>query len=344
MKLFITGGMGFIGSNFIRRMYERYPGYTIINFDALTYAGNEDNLADIEVLESKKGTSRRYHFVKGDITKPEELDAAILPHTPDAIINFAAESHVDRSFVAAAAFINTNVVGVHYLLELSRKKNTPFIQISTDEVYGDTPEGYSTEESPLRPSNPYAASKAAADLLVLSYIRSHNTPAKIIRGSNNFGPYQYPEKLIPLAITNILEGKKVPIHGNGTHVRTWLHTDDFADAIDLILHRAAQGSVYNVAGTEATNILLLRRVAEVLGKNYDDFFEHVGDRPGADFRYAPNADKLYQDFGWKPAHPIEKSFGELVAWYQNHEEWWHKIKEKREFLDHYEKQRHAKYY
>lgn len=347
MTILVTGGAGFIGSNFIRYMYHKYPRYRIVNFDALTYAGNPDNLRDIEAEEAARTINSgmpRYRFVKGDITEEQAVRNVITEEEPDVIINFAAESHVDRSFYGPAAFIHSNVVGANIVLELAREFNISFIQISTDEIYGDVLEGYSSEESPIRPSNPYAASKAAADLLVQSYIRSHKVPAIIIRGSNNFGPYQYPEKLIPLAITNIFEEKKVPIHGTGEHVRTWVHVLDFVEGVDLILHQGKVGEVYNIAGHELANIELLRTIADEIGVKHHEVFEHVSDRPGADFRYAPHAGKIERELGWKPKRHIKESIPELVAWYRENEAWWKKIKEKAVFRDHYEKQRKAKYY
>ncbi|NNM84024.1 dTDP-glucose 4,6-dehydratase [Candidatus Parcubacteria bacterium] len=344
MKLLVTGGMGFIGSNFIRRMYERYPTYKLVNVDALTYAGNLENLAEIESQERKKSDERRYRFVKGDITESAFVKQIIEQEQPNIIINFAAESHVDRSFVDAGTFIRTNVLGMEYLLQTARANKVPFIQISTDEIYGDVPSGESDEQSPLRPSNPYAASKAAADLLAQTYMRSMIASVIIVRGSNNFGPYQYPEKLIPLAITNLIEGKKIPVHGDGQHKRRWIHVDDFVDGVDLVLHNAIPGSIYNIAGHEVSNIELLNRLAALHKVTPKDALEFVADRPCADRRYAPSSSKIERELGWKPKRHIDEALAEVVQWYATHPEWWKRIKEKREFLDHYEKQRHAKYY
>ncbi|OGZ05582.1 MAG: dTDP-glucose 4,6-dehydratase [Candidatus Lloydbacteria bacterium RIFCSPHIGHO2_02_FULL_54_17] len=344
MKLLITGGMGFIGSNFIRHVYNKYPSYFIINYDALTYAGNPENLSDIEALESVKGDDRRYVFVKGDIADAKAVHDVLEAYEPEVVVNFAAESHVDRSLVDSGEFIRSNIVGVQNLLQLARKYDVKFLQISTDEVYGDVETGYSTEESPMRPSNPYAASKAGADLLVQSYMRSHNAPVMIVRGSNNFGPYQYPEKLIPLAVTNIIEGATIPVHGNGKHIRTWLHTDDFAEGIDLVLHQAKNGSIYNIAGDEDSNLALLKRIAEYLGASHDKVLLHVGDRPGADMRYAPHAGRIERELGWTPKRTLVSSLPEIIDWYVENPDWWKKVKAKKEFSDHYEKQRQAKYY
>lgn len=343
MKLLITGGMGFIGSNFIRYVYKKYPSYTIINYDALTYAGNPENLSDIETLESVKEGDRRYFFVQGDIVDAKAVNDVLEKYNPDVIINFAAESHVDRSFFDSVEFIRSNILGTQNLLRLACKYGVKFIQISTDEIYGDVLSGYSDEESPIRPSNPYAASKAGADLLVQSFIRSHGASVVIVRGSNNFGPYQYPEKLLPLAITNIIENKKIPIHGSGEHVRKWLHVDDFVGGIDLVLHGAKQGSIYNIAGHEGTNINALRRIADYLGVLHDDVFEFTGDRPGADMRYAPHSGKIERELGWKPKRHLDEALAELIEWYRDNEAWWSKIKHRKEFLDSYERQRQAKY-
>lgn len=341
MNLLVTGGMGFIGSNFIRYLYNKYPAYSIVNFDALTYAGNTENLVDIE--ESEAGMAKRYRFVRGDIADAVAIQRVIEDEQPNAIINFAAESHVDRSIVDASRFIHSNIFGVYVLLDVAKKHNIMLVHISTDEVYGDVPEGYSFEESPMRPSNPYAASKASSDLLVQAYMRTHNVPAIILRGSNNFGPYQYPEKLIPLAISNLSEGRKVPIHGSGLQVRAWLHVNDFCSAIDAALHRAAPGSVYNVAGHPDTNLTIVKTVSAYLNAPFEDALEHVPDRPGADMRYAPSARKIKNELGWRPKRRVAEALPDLVAWYRENSSWWKKVKEKRSFLDHYEKQRLGKY-
>lgn len=343
MKIFVTGGMGFIGSNFIRYIFERYPEYVVLNYDALTYAGNPDNLSDIANAFDGKDDAR-YRFVHGDIVDGKLLEATIRSFAPDIIVNFAAESHVDRSLADSAAFVNSNIVGAHNLFEISRKLNIKLIHVSTDEVYGDVPSEYSHEDSPIRPSNPYAASKAAADLIAQTYIRSHKTPLIIVRGSNNFGPYQYPEKLIPLAITNILEGKSIPVHGDGTHVRTWLHTNDFARGIDMAMHHAPVGSIYNISGDEVSNIDILKKIMRAMGVDPESMLEYVNDRPGADLRYAPTSQKIKRDLGWQPERNIHDDIETLIAWYVANQDWWKKVKERKEFLDHYEKQRQAKYY
>lgn len=345
-NVLICGGSGFIGSNFIRYFYNKYSDYRIFNLDLLTYAGNTENLSDIERLEARHDSSeRRYQFVRGDICDGNLLADIFEKHKFDLVINFAAESHVDRSLVNAFDFVRTNIEGVRSLIEAARKHRTArFIQISTDEIYGSVTDGFSTEEAPLRPSNPYSASKAGADLLVQAYIKTHGVSAVIIRGSNNFGPYQYPEKLIPLAISNIIEGKKIPVHGSGLHVRSWLHVADFCSAIDLIAHKAADYSVYNVSGEQKTNLQILELLTPHFKGGIEHHKEHINDRPGADIRYAPDSNKLKNDLGWRPKHNLEDSMAKVVRWYADNQDWWQKIKSKKEFLDHYSKQSRAEYY
>ncbi len=345
-NILVTGGCGFIGSNFIRYLYHKYPGYRIFNLDLLTYAGNQDNLLDIEHLECGLDSSqKRYNFLYGNICDVRFLDIIFQRHNFDMVINFAAETHVDRSIVDMNDFINTNIGGVRCLTEAVRKYNVPrFVHISTDEIYGDVASGYSNEDSPLRPSNPYSSSKAAADLIVQSFIRTHRVPAIIVRGSNNYGPYQYPEKLIPLAISNLVEGKRIPIHGEGKHVRSWLHVEDFCGAIDTIAHKSPDHEIYNVSGEERTNVEILDNIAKKLGVRLEDYKEHVNDRPGADTRYAVDASKLVNTLGWVRSHILENDLGDVVDWYLKNQDWWRKIKMKREYLDHYERQSKAKWY
>lgn len=342
----ILGGSGFIGSNFIRFFYNQHPDCRIVNYDLLTYAGNPDNLIDIEKLEAKsEEKDKRYRFIKGDICDTQSLDVVFKEFKPDLIINFAAESHVDRSIISSRDFIRTNIEGVRSVIETVRKYSSMrFIQISTDEIYGDTPTVKSTEDTPFRPSNPYAASKAGADLLVQSYIRTYKLPAIIVRGSNNFGPYQYPEKFISLAITNLIENKKIPIHGSGKHIRSWLHVFDFCRAIDLVAREAKDFSIYNVSGEEKSNLEVLQMISNHFNKDLSDFKDHVDDRPGADFRYAPDSSKLERELGWKIEHPIQNSISSLVAWYVDNSEWWQKLKSSEEFKVHYLKQSKAQYF
>ncbi len=345
-NLLITGGAGFIGSNFVRYMYRKYPACRIFNYDLLTYAGNLDNLAGITKKEKARPKSqRRYFFVKGDIGDENFLDRLFARNKFDVVVNFAAESHVDRSIISSQDFIKVNVMGVHILIDLAKKyKISRFVQISTDEIYGDVGKGVSHEYSQLRPSNPYAASKAAADFLVQSYIRTHKLPAIILRGSNNYGLFQYPEKLIPLTITNLLENKLVPLHGSGRHVRRWLHVMDFCSAIDLAMHKASDFSIYNVAGEARSNREIVMRICEILGKDFRTHIKRVSDRPGADLRYAPTASKIEKQLKWKAQRNIDSALKDIVRWYKIKQKWWKKIKKKKEFLDHYKKQSRALYY
>lgn len=344
-RVLITGGSGFIGSNFIRHVYHTYSQVHIVNLDFLTYAGNPDNLKDIELREAQLAPSeRRYVFVEGDICDEALLDRIFSEHKFDLVVHFAAESHVDRSIFSVIHFIRTNIDGTRALVEAVRRHNTSrLIHISTDEVYGSIGGGQVTEEAPFRPSNPYSASKAGADLLVQAYMRTHNVPVIIVRGSNNYGPYQYPEKLIPLAITNMLEGKRVPIHGTGEHIRSWLHVQDFCRAIDLIVHNAPDHSVYNVSGEELSNLQVIAELARHLGKNPDEHRHHVNDRPGADSRYALDSSKLRRELGWSRIYSFHSAIEEVVNWYVANETWWKNIRLKPGFLDHYERQSNGRW-
>ncbi len=317
MKILVTGGAGFIGSNFIRSLLTRYPEYSVINLDKLTYAGNLENLRDVE-------RHPRYRFVRGDI-----CDAALVRETArgvDALVNFAAESHVDRSILAAGEFIRTDVFGTFTLLEAVKELGVPrYVQCSTDEVYGSIARGAVTETAPLAPSNPYAASKAGGDLLALAYWKTHRLPVLITRSSNNFGPYQYPEKVIPLFITNALEDRPLPLYGDGKNVREWLYVLDHCAAIELVLHKGAEGEVYNVGGgTEVDNLALTRKILALLGKP-ERLIQPVPDRPGHDRRYALDSAKL-RALGWRPTHAFEEALRETVAWYQANDAWWRPLK------------------
>lgn len=317
MRLLITGGAGFIGSNYIRYVLDKHPEYRVFNFDKLTYAGNLENLKDVE-------RNPRYGFVKGDITdvgSVEEVMAGI-----DAVLNFAAESHVDRSILSPDEFVLTNVLGANTLLKVAREKQVKrFVQISTDEVYGSIPDGSFKEEDCLRPSSPYSASKAGGDLLALSYWVTHHFPVTITRSSNNFGPYQYPEKVIPLFVTNALEGKPLPLYGDGLNIRDWLYVEDNCEAIDLVLHRGKEGEIYNIgAGSELTNLELTRRILQLLGKP-ETLTEYVKDRPGHDRRYSVECGKI-RGLGWQPRHQFEEALEETIRWYENNTDWWKKLK------------------
>ena len=342
----ITGGCGFMGSHAVRRFYHAYPKATIVNLDLLTYAGNPENLADIEQLEAKLSqTAKRYHFVRGDIGDRALLDTLFAKYHFDLVVNFAAETHVDRSIIDMNDFVRTNVGGTLNLVEAVRRAKTPrFVHISTDEVYGDVAAGRTREDAPLRPSSPYSSSKAAADLIVQSFIRTHRVPAIIVRGSNNFGPNQYPEKLIPLAISNIIAGEKVPVHGSGQQVRSWLHVEDFCDAVELIARTGTDGEIYNASGQEQTNLEILDHIARHLNTDPSRHVVHVDDRPGADQRYAPDSTKLRTTLGWVPAHSVTASMANVVSWYLTNEQWWKKIKGKKEYRDHYEKQSRGQWF
>jgi len=327
-----------MGSHFVRHLHAKYSHYQIFNLDLLTYAGNPENLADL-------GQSERYHFIRGDIGDKVLIEDLLAKHSFDAVIDFTAESHVDRSIVDAFQFIKTNVQGAYVLLEAVRQHKIPrFIYISTDEIYGDIPPGRKTSESyPFNPTNPYAASKAAADLMVQAFIKTHKVPALIVRSSNNFGSHQYPEKLHSLVITNLLEGKKIPVHGSGYHVRSWVHVQDFCNALDLVMHRAPDYQIYNVSGEEKSNREVMKAIADILEKDIERYSEYVPDRPGADFRYAADSAKIQKELGWEPRYAYADSIEDVVRWYGDNEDWWRKIKQKREFLEHYAKQSRGQY-
>jgi len=323
MKILVTGGAGFIGSNFIRLLLgsENRGKYRVVNLDKLTYAGNLENLADLPASES-------YRFVRGDIGD-EKLVEGLLKDGVEAVVNFAAESHVDRSLYEPDLFLRTNILGVQVLLQAAwSHKIERFLQVSTDEVYGSLLPGDSSfrEDHPLAPNSPYAASKASADLLIRSYFKTHGFPALITRCSNNYGPYQFPEKLIPLMITNALEGKDLPIYGDGLNVRDWIHVEDHCRAILLILEEGRPGEVYNIGGDgERTNLEIVEEILRALGKP-KSLIRYVADRPGHDRRYGIDFSKLKGELGWSPSVPLQEGLARTVRWYLDHEEWWKRIK------------------
>lgn len=326
-KLLVTGGAGFIGSNFVRYILSRYPNYQVVVLDKLTYAGNLANLADV-------ADNPNYSFVRGDICDQPLVDS--LAAEVDAILNFAAETHVDRSILDAGSFIRTDVYGTFVLLEAAKKHGVRrFLQVSTDEVYGDVPEGSSREDDPLRPRSPYSASKAGGDMLVQAYHITHGVPVLVTRGSNNYGPYQYPEKLIPVLITNALDDQELPIYGDGQQVRDWLYVLDHCSAIDVVLHRGEVGEVYNVGGgNERRNLDIAEQVLEMLGKPRS-LIRFVKDRPGHDRRYSLDCSKLRR-LGWEPARNFEEGLADTVRWYVSNEAWWRPLKSG-EYWEYYQK-------
>jgi len=332
MKLLVTGGAGFIGSNFILYWLKKYPNDQIVNLDALTYAGNQENLIKVE-------NNSNYSFIKGDIRNPETVKKAV--KEIDIIVNFAAESHVDRSILDPAPFIMTNVVGTQVLLDMALKaKIKRFHHISTDEVFGelklDSTEKFN-ENTNYDPRSPYSASKAASDHLVRAYHHSFNLPVTITNCSNNFGPYQFPEKLISLTITNLLEGKKIPVYGDGLYVRDWLHVEDHCSAIDIVLKKGKVGETYCIgAQNDLPNIEVIKMIIKNLGKSESEI-QYIKDRPGHDRRYAIDSTKIKNELGWKARADFASNLKETIKWYQEHKQWWEKLKNK-DFHNYYKQQ------
>jgi dTDP-glucose 4,6-dehydratase len=322
LKLLVTGGAGFIGSHFIRHLLANCPGCRVVNFDKLTYAGNLANVQDV-------ANDPRYTFVRGDICDRALLDATMRAHQVEAIVNFAAETHVDRSIASPQDFLQTDIFGTFTLLEAVKEHGLRrYLQVSTDEVYGDWERGgFPDERAPLAPSSPYAASKAGADLQVLAYRRTYKLPVIITRCTNNYGPYQYPEKLLPLFITNLLEEKKVPVYGDGGQIRDWLYVEDHCRALALVLAQGQDGEVYNIGANqdpEVTNLALTRMVLETMGLGADRI-DYVTDRKGHDRRYAVDCSKI-KTLGWQPQTAIGPGLARTVEWYRTHRDWWKKIK------------------
>ncbi|MEC0330851.1 dTDP-glucose 4,6-dehydratase [Paenibacillus macerans] len=319
MKLLVTGGAGFIGSNFVLYMLNQHPDYQIVNVDALTYAGNLENLKSVEGHPN-------HTFVKADITDARTMDE-LIGQGVDVVVNFAAESHVDRSILEPDVFVKTNVLGTQVLLDAAKKHGVKkYVQVSTDEVYGTLGEtGLFTEETPLTPNSPYSASKAGGDLLVRAYHETFGLPVNITRCSNNYGPYQFPEKLIPLMISKALADEVLPVYGDGLNVRDWLYVEDHCSAIDLVIHNGRNGEVYNIGGNnERTNLHIVRTILEQLGKP-ESLIKHVQDRPGHDRRYGIDPTKTMQELGWKPKHSFETGIKETIRWYLDNKEWWTRI-------------------
>jgi dTDP-glucose 4,6-dehydratase len=314
MRIFVTGGAGFIGSNFIRHILGLSRGYDVVNYDKLTYAGNLSNLDSI-------ADDGNYRFAKGDICDATAVEAAM--SGCDAVVHFAAESHVDRSIYEPAVCIETNVKGTFILLQVARKLGvTRFVHVSTDEVYGDISQGaFANEDFPIQPSSPYSSSKAASDLLVRSYVRTYGFPAIITRSSNNYGPYQFPEKFLPLLITNALDDKSLPIYGDGKQQRDWLHVEDNCRGIAAVLERGRIGEVYNIGGLDIVdNLSMAGRLLQLMGKP-ETLLSYVQDRPGHDRRYALNCDKIQRELGWKAAIPLEDGLQRTIDWYKAHGNW-----------------------
>lgn len=329
-NILVTGGAGFIGSAFARYMTQHYPDYNIIVYDKLTYAGNLDNLLPIS-------DETNYRFERGDIADRAAVRRALEQHNIDTIVNFAAESHVDRSILSADAFIHTDVVGVYILLDEGRQHGLErFLHVSTDEVYGDVHEGFSVETDPFAPNSPYAASKAGGELMVRSYQVTHGMNTVVTRGSNTFGPYQYPEKLLPFFITEVIDNHPLPVYGDGMQIRDWLYVEDHVTGIDTALHKSVSGEAYNIAGEDLRhNIDVTHKLLHLLGKD-ESLIRHVPDREGHDRRYAMNCDKL-RALGWQRQYSFDSALKATVDWYRKNEWWWRKIKTG-EYLEYYKRQ------
>ena len=334
--ILVTGAAGFIGANFVRMLLARGERVKLVAYDKLTYAGNLANLQDL--LDDE-----RLVFVRGDITDSAEVTRAWDEHGVSEVVNFAAESHVDRSIMSSGPFVQTNVVGTQVLLDIAKAKGAAkFLQVSTDEVYGslpeDRPEIKFTEETPLQPNSPYSASKAAADCFVRSYFHTHHMPVLITRCSNNYGPYQFPEKALPLFITNLMEGKKIPLYGDGMNVRDWLYVEDHCDAIWTVLNKGTAGEVYNIGGNnEMTNRQIVATILREMGQSWDEGVQYVRDRPGHDRRYAIDASKMKRELGWEPRHRFDEAIKTTIQWFKDSEPWWRAIKTG-EYLKYYDQQ------
>ena len=336
-KVLVTGGAGFIGGNFVQYMIEKYPNYAIYNLDVITYAGDLTKHRDIEGNEN-------YHFIKADIADYETIMQLFKDEQFDYVIHFAAESHVDRSITDPAIFVKTNVLGTQVLLDAAREINVEkFVHVSTDEVYGELdfdPTVFFTEDTPIQPNSPYSASKASSDLLVHAYHETYGLPVNITRCSNNYGPYHFPEKLIPLTISRALNNQNIPIYGDGKNVRDWLHVHDHCVAIDLVMHEGVNGEVYNIGGhNERTNLEVVKTIINTIGKS-EDLMEFVEDRLGHDKRYAIDPSKL-EKLGWKPIYNFETGIAQTIQWYLDNKEWWEQIISG-EYQNYFEKQYYLK--
>ena len=330
-NILVTGGAGFIGSNFVHLLLGKYDDVNVVVYDKLTYAGNLDNLAPVV-------GNPRYHFYQGDICDPAAVDQAMQTYHIDTIVNFAAETHVDRSLMEPGSFIQTDVYGTYVLLEAAKKYNIErYHQISTDEVYGEVLTGRSTETDRLHTRSPYSASKAGGDLMCLAYYTSFNLPVTITRGSNNIGPYQYPEKVVPLFITNAIDNKPLPLYGDGLQMRDYQYVGDHCEGIDLVLHQGQPGEIYNLGtGVETTNVEMTRLILKLLNKP-DSLIQPITDRPGHDRRYALDVTKIRR-LGWEPNHNFEEAIEATVKWYVDHEAWWRKVKDGQHYQEYYQRQ------
>jgi dTDP-glucose 4,6-dehydratase len=333
--ILVTGAAGFIGSNFVRYLVQRGHREKIVAYDSLTYAGNLANIQDL--------LGEQVVFIRGDICDAAAVTGAWDRHQVTRVVHFAAESHVDRSILSSGPFVQTNVVGTQVLLDVARAKGVEkFVQVSTDEVYGslpeDKPEIKFTEETPLQPNSPYSATKAASDCLARAYFHTFKMPVVITRCSNNYGPYQFPEKLIPLFVTNLIEGKKVPLYGDGMNIRDWLFVEDHCDALWTVLSKGAAGEVYNIGGNnEIPNRRITETILREMGKPWDEFVQYVKDRPGHDRRYAIDAEKIHRELGWAPKHRFDEAIRATIEWYRKNESWWRSIKSG-EYLKYYDMQ------
>lgn len=322
MNILVAGGAGFIGCNFIKYMLGKYLDYKIINYDLLTYAGNLGNIQELQ-------NHPNYHFVNGDINNSKLLEYVFELYKVDVVVNFAAESHVDRSIAEPSIFVKTNVLGTQTLLQISKDyKIKKYIQISTDEVYGSLgAEGYFTEETPIAPNSPYSASKAAADMIVLSYFKTYGMNVNITRCSNNYGPYQFPEKLIPLIITNALLKKDLPVYGDGKNIRDWIYVTDHCSAVDLVIHNGKPGEVYNIGSeNERINIEIVETIVKKLGVT-ENLIKFVDDRLGHDRRYSINPHKIMNELGWMPEYSFDKGLDRTIHWYMENNSWWESKKD-----------------
>lgn len=336
--ILVTGGAGFIGANFVRMIVSRAEPVKLVVLDKLTYAGNLANISDL--VEKHPD---RCVFVKGDICDPDVVEAMFTDHGVREVVHFAAESHVDRSILSSTPFVQTNIVGTQILLDVAKAKGVErYVQVSTDEVYGslpeDKPEVKFTEETPLAPNSPYSASKTASDCLVRAYFHTHHLPVMITRCSNNYGPYQFPEKALPLFITNLMQGMKIPLYGDGMNIRDWLYVEDHCEAIWTVLNKGKPGEVYNVGGNnEMTNRKIVETILREMGKSWEEGVQMVKDRPGHDRRYAIDASKMKRELGWEPKHRWEQAIKSTIQWFKDNESWWRAIKNG-EYLKYYEQQ------